>query len=165
MLWGLDPVFAHELLKNISVVDLTFVRYSTFLLASIIGYATHTYFSSAKLKPLSPFHPLLLFSGCALFLTGLLTYLTVDTLFATQYILFIIGGLILTVLLRQALLRQLDWLLFAIGVLIAATLAGDILPKRNFRCITYPHRDRRFARLRAVLPTQQAVSRRHRQSA
>ncbi len=132
MLWGLDPVFAHELLKNITVVDLTFIRFGTFLLASLIGYATHTFFSSAKLKPLSPFHPLLVLCGVALFLTGLLTYLTVDVLYATQYILFIIGGLILTVLARQLFEKTFDRMLFVTGLLVAATLALTFFYNAHF---------------------------------
>lgn len=109
MLWGLDPVVSRLLVTTtFRPFDLTFLRFATIFLASLVGYAFHTVISSHRLKPLSPLQPSLILAGIALFITGLLTYHTLMLISATQYILFILLGQIITDLAKRYLTRALQ---------------------------------------------------------
>jgi len=58
-------------------------------------FATQSLLQKRNLKPLSPFDPWLLASAVALFLTAICSYLALTGIPATQYILFIIAGIVL----------------------------------------------------------------------
>jgi GTP diphosphokinase / guanosine-3',5'-bis(diphosphate) 3'-diphosphatase len=104
MLWGLDPVFGRFLLKGpISPYDLTFLRFFTFFLAATIAYASQGYLTQRKFKPLNPLQPSLLLSGLSLFVTAFFSYLALNELPASQYILLIVLGLLLLSYLRLAI--------------------------------------------------------------
>jgi (p)ppGpp synthase/HD superfamily hydrolase/drug/metabolite transporter (DMT)-like permease len=97
LLWGLDPVMAQYLLQmdyNLNPFDLTIIRFGSFFFGSAIFVGIYRLIYTQPFKRLSLFHPALLLSGIALFLTGLFTYLTLSMLYASQYILFIIAGLV-----------------------------------------------------------------------
>ncbi len=110
LLWGLDPVLAHTLLLgNVSIFDLTFIRFLTFFIAGILMYGLQTFFSPRTFKPLSPFQSSLLASGLALFITALFTYAALSLLSPSQYILFIIGGIVFATFFRQILQKKNWW--------------------------------------------------------
>lgn len=120
-LWGLDPLFARQLVTTaLSAIDLTFIRFATFFVASFLIYARQAYKYSHQFKPLSPLHPLLFFSGCALYVTGLFSYLALRQMPASLYILFIITGLVATLLLRHLFARR-SWV--ATGIMLALLVA------------------------------------------
>lgn len=103
VLWGLDPVFAHALLADMTTaIDLTAMRFLIFFLASSAFYVLHRILRPQKLKHLSPLHPSLFLSSVALFVTGLCTYFALSLITPIQYILFIAAGFTLTSLLRAA---------------------------------------------------------------
>ncbi|MDD5026385.1 MAG: HD domain-containing protein [Candidatus Peribacteraceae bacterium] len=133
ILWGLDPVFAHLLLWNstISPPDLTFIRFVTLFIATTILYGLQSRFTKQKLKPLSPRHPALVTSALALFLTAFCSYLALELISPTQYILFIIEGLIVIVLLRSIAMRTTRWwklhisfLLLTLGITLLIVMQG-----------------------------------------
>ncbi|MDO8648839.1 MAG: HD domain-containing protein [Candidatus Peregrinibacteria bacterium] len=123
-LWGLDPVIARTLLEGaLSAFDLTFMRFAAFFLVMAIAYFSQSYATEQKLKHLSPFNPTLLLCGISLFITGLATYLTLSVIPPTQYILFIVSGVIITLLLRSvslhhALSRHVISLLAVLGSML-----------------------------------------------
>ncbi len=97
LLWGLDPVIAHTLLRrSVSPTDLVMIRFIIFFLAAAVTYIVHMFLSPVKAKPLSPLQPTLLASAGALFITAILSYLSLAETPATQYILLIIGGLMVS---------------------------------------------------------------------
>ncbi len=107
MLWGLDPVVAHTLLRGpVSVFDLTFMRFTVFFLAAALLLLSQRWLARQQLKPIALFQPTLLLSGIALFLTGLSTYVSLSIIPPLQYILIIAGGVALTAFLRAAWSRQ-----------------------------------------------------------
>jgi guanosine-3',5'-bis(diphosphate) 3'-pyrophosphohydrolase len=115
ILWGLDPVFARLLLlSTVHPFDLTLIRFMTFFAASILTYGFQSIFGKQKLRALSPFQPSLILSGIALFITGLFTYMTLIQMPASQYIMFIVAGVVLTNLL-SAIVHQKPWRYFAIS--------------------------------------------------
>ncbi len=124
LLWGLDPVVARQLLLGgyLLPVDLTIIRFVTFFLAASTTYAVYELLSPVKSKALWPLQSSLVFSGVALFLTALFSYITLSLLPATQYILFIIAGLVLTHFLQKALETDVSRRF----ILSASALAGAI---------------------------------------
>ena len=122
LLWGLDPVFAHSLLKRTSItpVDLTLVRFFTFFIASSATYALHQFFSRVKAKSIGPWKPSLILSAAALFSTAILSYMALQQLSPGQYILFIIAGLVITEILRQDADRSLVRSVFSLIALVSA---------------------------------------------
>jgi len=125
LLWGLDPVVAHELLSGpITILDLTLMRFLVFFAAANILCAANHHIVRQKFKPLSPFHPLLLVSGSALFITGIATYAALTFISPTQYILLIIGlGVTLTSLIRSVTDRKY-WI--APAAVLAVCIAGVV---------------------------------------
>lgn len=129
VLWGLDPVIANVLLHTggISPADLTAMRFVMFFAASVLTYAGHKLFSRMAFKPLWPLQPSLVAAGVMLFLTALLSYTTLQHIPATQYIVFIIGGLGVAAAWRRIRSPQPSWpalvllamLLLSVGVLMA----------------------------------------------
>lgn len=96
ILWGLDPVFARAILRGtVDAFDLTLIRFSTLFIAASIGIVIQRYKYQKSLKWLSPLKPSLLLSGIAIYFTALFSYITLTYISATQYILFIVAGLIL----------------------------------------------------------------------
>ncbi len=107
MLWGLDPVIAQSLLQgSFSYLDLTFIRVSTFFVASGLIYAGQLLFSKQKLKPLSPLHPALILSALALFCTALFSYIALHQNTATEYIFYILSGIVLATCIEKTLQRK-----------------------------------------------------------
>jgi len=118
ILWGLDPVFAHLLLsKEVDAFDLTIVRFITFFLASAAAYFAQRYVFKQKLKPLSPLHPPLILAGISLFITGAFTYITLAQIQATQYIVYIIAGLVLSNLVKNYRSGK-EWVPLAVSFLL-----------------------------------------------
>ncbi len=94
VLWGLDPVFAHMLLSNsVRAADLTIIRFLVFFIAAVTTYSLHRIITRLPYKALWPLQPSLVTSGIMVFLTAVLSYVTLAQIPATQYIVFIIGGL------------------------------------------------------------------------
>jgi len=123
-LWGLDPVFAHFLLeRSLTATDLTIIRAFTFFFAATILFGSFTILSKQKLKPISPAQPTMILSGIALFITALFSYLALTFIPASQYILFIIGGLLIATFI-QSFLRRKKYIapLVALVVLTASIL-------------------------------------------
>ncbi len=125
LLWGLDPVVAHQLLAGpITILDLTLMRFLIFFAAANVLYAANHHIVRQKFKPLSPFHPLLLVSGSVLFVTGIATYAALTLISPTQYILLIIGlGVTLTSLIRAVVHRKY-WI--APAAVLAVCMAGVV---------------------------------------
>lgn len=109
ILWGLDPVIARQLLVSTSLTptDLTTIRFMTFFAASTITYVLHMLLSRVKANPISPLKPSFIASAVSLFLTAILSYVSLRELSATQYILFIIAGLVGTGIIELFLEREL----------------------------------------------------------
>ncbi len=124
VLWGLDPVFARGLLLHMSPQDLTFIRFAVFFVSAIVAYATQTYFSPRTFRPLSPLAPSLFFSGVALFLTAVFSYVALQTMPATGYILFIIAGLSVIAMLRNLFGRRSWWQSAAASMLVITAIIG-----------------------------------------
>ncbi|HRH93865.1 MAG TPA: HD domain-containing protein, partial [Candidatus Peribacteria bacterium] len=95
VLWGLDPVFAHFLLNGggLQASDLTIIRFLVFFVAAVSTYFLHRLLTRLPYKPLWPLQPSLVISGVMVFLTAVLSYVSLEHIPATQYIVFIIGGL------------------------------------------------------------------------
>jgi hypothetical protein len=70
-----------------------------------------------KLKWLNPLNPTLIAGGAALFVTALFSYLALQGIPATEYILLIVGGLLVTLLMQQ-ILRAQRWRRTAVSLLI-----------------------------------------------
>lgn len=122
-LWGMDPVIARSLLltEYISATDLTVIRFFTFFAASSVTYGLHLLFSRIKAKPISPLKPSFVASAAALFLTAILSYIALTSISASQYILFIIAGLVLTGMIERVLEHRVDLRsLLACGFMTAA---------------------------------------------
>ena len=133
LLWGLDPVAAHMLLKQpISAFDLTFIRLITVFGASALVFVVYSTAMKNKLKPLSPFNPLLIGSGLLLALTALSSYLALSILNPNHYILFIIGGVLMGMFIKEYARRTTQWLrslmllLFTIATLVLLLFIEDI---------------------------------------
>jgi len=125
LLWGLDPVVAHKLLEgNITILDLTLMRFIVFFAAANLLCAVNHHFVRQKFKPLSPFHPLLFVSGGALFVTGIATYAALTLISPTQYILLIIGLGVTFVSLVRSLLARKDWAAPAIVLTVCIVGVG-----------------------------------------
>lgn len=123
MLWGLDPVFANLLLtQDVNAFELTVVRFITFFIASSGAYFFQRYIFKQKLKPLSPLHPPLILAGISLFLTGTFTYITLAQIQATQYIVYIIAGLVLSNLIKNIRSGKQSLPLFVSFLLLVAGL-------------------------------------------
>ncbi len=131
LLWGLDPMVARVILTSteITPVELTFIRFITFFIASTVTYGLYMALSRVKSKPISPFKPSFIAAGIALFLTGILSYLSLREIPASQYILFIIAGLVLTTLLTKLLEGQVPMRLLlsvaVIGIAITAFIVAQ----------------------------------------
>lgn len=120
VLWGLDPVVAHLLLRDgVSPYDLTFVRAITFFIASSALYSGQLLVVGKRLKWLSPFHPTLILCGIALFVTAFFSYVALDGITATTYILCIVGGLLATTLFND-IQHAGRWLHTAVSLLVVA---------------------------------------------
>lgn len=131
MLWGLDPVIANLLLQDmVSPLDLTFIRFVAFFIASGSFLAVYTLFSNHSYKPLSPFQPTLIASGVTLFLTAVFSYLTLSLLPPDQYILYIIGGLVVLTISEDITNNRPAR--FAIAALILLVAALVALSHANF---------------------------------
>ncbi len=113
-LWGLDPVFAQLLLNGgVGPIELTIIRFMTFWSFAAVIFGAQYLYSGQQFKKIDPFHPDLVLSGIALFATGLATYLTLVYLSPTQYIIFIIGGVLVMSFLRH----KISWYtLVSLGV-------------------------------------------------
>ncbi len=97
ILWGLDPVVARLLLSNtFSPLDLTVLRFLVFGIAASTFYFVHDSLNAKKLKPITPFNTTLTLSALTLFVTAVLTYVALSQVSASLYILFIVGGLLMT---------------------------------------------------------------------
>jgi drug/metabolite transporter (DMT)-like permease len=110
ILWGLDPVFARQILTGypISAYDLTAIRFLTLFFTATIGYGIQSLLARKTYKPLSP-RPTLFLSAAALFLTAISTYVALSLIPPTQYILFVIGGVVLSELIRHRAERTTRW--------------------------------------------------------
>ena len=96
VLWGLDPVIARIILqRGISPADLTLIRFIAIFGVATLVFSIQSLFHEIKLKRLSPLEPSLLLSGIALFCTALFSYLALSIISATQYILFVVAGVML----------------------------------------------------------------------
>ena len=97
MLWGLDPVVAHIILqqKTVDAFELTLIRFITLSACATLVFSAQSLIQRRSFKPLSPFDPWLLWSAIALFLTAFCSYLALSNIPATQYILYIIAGIVL----------------------------------------------------------------------
>ena len=130
-LWGLDPVVGRSiLLGDVTAYDLTFIRAITFFVASSLMYGAQLFMMGRRLKWLNPLNPTLIAGGAALFVTALFSYLSLQGIAATEYILLIVAGLLMTMLLQQ-ILRSQRWkstvasLLIVIGgIVLTAQLMG-----------------------------------------
>lgn len=95
ILWGLDPVMAKLLISDgVSPIDLTSIRFLTFAAAGVCTYAIFGLRTRNLLKSIRPLKASLLGSGVTLFLTALSSYIALQSITAMEYILLIIGGLV-----------------------------------------------------------------------
>ncbi|MDA1208982.1 MAG: HD domain-containing protein [bacterium] len=102
VLWGMDPVFAHQILINIAKPEeLIFLRYFTFFIAASLLYVHQVITSKRKYKALDIRRTSLFLSGIAFFLTGALSYYSLQYLSPVQYIIFIVIGTVIVPMLRR----------------------------------------------------------------
>ncbi|PIR53131.1 hypothetical protein COU76_02765 [Candidatus Peregrinibacteria bacterium CG10_big_fil_rev_8_21_14_0_10_49_10] len=95
LLWGLDPVIAKLILQQgVDAYGLTLIRFFTVFCTASLVLALQTTFRPVQLKRLSPFDSSLLLSGIALFTTALFSYLALSVIPASQYILFVVTGVV-----------------------------------------------------------------------
>jgi drug/metabolite transporter (DMT)-like permease len=128
LLWGLDPVIARTLLSTgkLAATDLTVIRFFTFFIASSVTYGLHMALSRIKAKPISPFKPSFIASAAALFLTAVLSYIALSDISATQYILFIIAGLVITGMIERILEHRVDLRSMLACVFMAAAIGTSV---------------------------------------
>ena len=130
MLWGLDPLAAEYLLSTkLQAVDLIIIRFSIFFIGSAFIFGAHRFYTQRKYKPLKLFQLSLISSGIAMFLTGTLSYFALSYIHSTEYILFIVSGLVL-VQCAKALYRHESVALLC-SVLALLFLSIGILTSQN----------------------------------
>ncbi len=124
VIWGLDPVVSHILVQNVlSPLELTYLRFVTVFLASTIVYGFHSAISTAKLKPLQPLQPSLLFAGLSYFTTAILTYEALTMMPASLYILFVLAMQLCTLIVKQIMHRSKQTLaVMPLGLILVAII-------------------------------------------
>lgn len=130
LLWGLDPVFAKQLLlQGASPFDLTLLRFAVLTLLSggyLVILALLGWQDETRLRRISPFRRALLLSASALFATALLTYVALDAIAPANYATLIVTGIVALLTLQQWK-RGKGTLGFAIGSILSFALLSAIL--------------------------------------
>ena len=126
VLWGLDPLVARLILTGTGIQpgELTLIRFLTFFLASSGTYGLYLLLSPVRAKPISALKPSFLAAAGSLFLTAILSYAALRIIPASQYILIIIAGLVLTTFLNKVIERKLSVRILGAATLLAGCIFG-----------------------------------------
>lgn len=121
LLWGLDPVIAKFLLlSGITPHDLTLMRFLSFFIATFAMVFTQQHLTGNRLRPLPFFRVSLITSSLAHFFTALFTYLALESIAATAYVLLVFAGQIFTAFIAALHRHRPSWhLLLSLAVILS----------------------------------------------